>query len=360
MPNISQSRISQSHVSQSRLSRRAFLGGTAAAVAGLSLAGPGGAQAQGAPRKVRIATLPTIILFPTYVARDLGIYKDLNIEPEFVIARGGSEILQLMLAGAAEVANAGVEHVFKLREGGMDTRVLTVQEGRYITELVVNNKLKDKVRTLKDLKGMSIGVSGMGSGSHICSRYILKDAGLDPETDVSFIAVGGPSTQVKAFQSGQIDVLMAFDPAQSILKYQDKIAYKLWSGTAGDPPAIFQDFAMECLAAPVAWIAKNKDLAGDVVKANVAAIDRIRAGDPRVLDVYAAMFPGVPRDVLRKSLNEHLAAFTPVVTEQGIKNVNAYGRFAGVTTRDFTYKESFATEYEDLWRNWKAPSGQEY
>jgi NitT/TauT family transport system substrate-binding protein len=339
------------------VTRRTLLAG-AAGIAAAGLAS--GTLAQAAEGKVRIATLPSIILFPTYVARDLGIFKEFGVDVEFVIARGGSEITQLLLAGAADVANAGVEHMFKLRETGIDVKVIAVQERRYITELIVHNKHKDKIKSLKDLKGMTIGISAMGSGSHVSSRYVLKDAGLDPDTDVSFVAVGSPATQVKAFQQGQIEALMAFDPAQSILKYEDKIAYPLWSGSAGDPPAIFQDFAMECLAAKADWIEKNRDLAININRANTRAIDKILEGDPRVLDVYAAMFPGVSRDVLRKSLNEHLAAFSPVLTPKGIENVSAYGRFAGVTTRDFTFEETVPAGFQELWSAWKSPTPKGY
>lgn len=332
------------------LNRRGLLAGAA----GLAVAGGlgGMAKAQGAP--VRIATLPSIILFPTWVARDLGIFKEFSVDVQFVIARGGSEITQLLLTGAADIANAGVEHVLKLRETGVDVKVIAVQEKRYITELVVNNKLKDKVRTVKDLKGMTIGVSGMGSGSHVSLRYVLRAAGLDPDTDVSVVSVGSPATQVKAFTEGQIDVLMAFDPAQSILKYEKKIAYPVWSGPAGDPPAIFQDFAMECLAAKAAWIDKNLETAKNISRANTKAIDLILSGDPRVLEVYQAMFPGVPKDVLRRSLNEHLASFSPVITQQGLANVVEYGKFAGVTTRTFTMAEVVPAEFQELWGSWKA------
>lgn len=336
-----------------RMTRRSVLAG-AAGVAAAGLAAP--AIAQKAGRKVRISTLPTIILFPTYVARDLGIFKEFGIEAEFVIARGGSEITQLMVSGAADVANAGVEHIFKLRETGLDAKVLTVQESRYITELVVHNKHQGKIKKLADLKGRTIGVSGMGSGSHVCSRYVLKDAGLDPELDVSFVAVGGPSTQVKALEQGQVDAVMAFDPAQSILKHDLKVAYPVWSGVAGDPPALFQDFAMECLAARENWINANADLAGDIVRANVKAITHMREADPRVLDSYVAMFPGVNRETLRKSLNDHLDSFTPVMTRQGVANVSAYGKFAGVTTKDISYEDAIATRYEDLWKQWRASS----
>lgn len=335
------------------VNRRTFLG--AAGAAATMLAMPNVRSAQAAATKVRIATLPSIILFPTYVAQDLGVFKDNGVDVELVVGRGGSELIQLMVSGAVDVANAGVEHILKLRETGLDAKVIAVQEKRYITELVVNNKHKDKVKTVKDLSGMTIGISGIGSGSHVCARYILRNAGLDPDVDVSFVAVGSPATQVDAFKNGQVEALMAYDPAQSILKYDAKIAYPVWSGVAGDPPALFQDFAMEALGAKAEWIEKNKAAAMGVAKANMQAIDLILKKDPRVIDVYQKMFPGVARAVLERSIEEHLGAFSPVLTEQGIKNVSEYGKFAGVTTRPFTMAETVPAGFAEIWSNWKSP-----
>jgi NitT/TauT family transport system substrate-binding protein len=335
------------------INRRNFLG--AAGAAATVLAMPNIGSAQGAATKVRIATLPSIILFPTYVAQDLGVFKANGVDVELVVGRGGSELIQLMVSGAVDVANAGVEHILKLRETGLDAKVIAVQEKRYITELVVNNKHKDTVKSVKDLSGMTIGISGIGSGSHVCARYILRNAGLDPDLDVSFVAVGSPATQVDAFRNGQIEALMAYDPAQSILKYEAEIAYPVWSGVAGDPPALFQDFAMEALGAKAEWIEKNKAAAMGVAKANMEAIDLILKRDPRVIDVYQKMFPGVARAVLERSIEEHLGAFSPVLTEQGIKNVSEYGKFAGVTTRDFTMAETVPEGFAEIWSNWKSP-----
>ena len=257
-------------------------------------------------------------------------------------------------------SNAGAEHVFKLRETGLDAKILTAQQNRYITELVVHKRHEGKIRTVRDLKGRTIGVSGMGSGSHVSSRYVLRHAGLDPEIDVSFVAVGGPTTQVSAMEKGQIDAVMAFDPAQSVIKHELKIGYKLWSGVAGDPPAIFQDFAMECLAARAGWVHQNRELAADLVRANVKAVTAVREGDPRVLDCYAGLFPGIKRETLRQSLNEHQMAFSPVMTVKGMENVSEYGKFAGVTKRTITYDEIVAREFEPLWKDWKPGAAKSF
>ena len=41
-------------------------------------------------------------------------------------------------------------------------------------------------------------------------RTLLKEAGLDPNTDVTWLAIGSPATALAAFTSGQVDVAMSY------------------------------------------------------------------------------------------------------------------------------------------------------
>ena len=49
-------------------------------------------------------------------------------------------------------------------------------------------------KRLNDFKGRRIGVSGLGSAPHIILREALIQAGMNPDRDVTTIAVGGSFT----------------------------------------------------------------------------------------------------------------------------------------------------------------------
>lgn len=61
--------------------------------------------------------------------------------------------------------------------------------------------------TMKSLKGKTIGVTSRGSGMELWISQLLSRAGLDPATDVSFVAVGAPATAVTAFKAKQVDAM---------------------------------------------------------------------------------------------------------------------------------------------------------
>jgi len=64
--------------------------------------------------------------------------------------------------------------------------------------------------TLRQLKGLRIGVAARGAAQELVVRTLLKEAGLDPNTDVTWLAVGSPATALAAFTSGQVDVVMSY------------------------------------------------------------------------------------------------------------------------------------------------------
>ncbi|TAK79959.1 MAG: hypothetical protein EPO20_30320 [Betaproteobacteria bacterium] len=69
----------------------------------------------------------------------------------------------------------------------------------------------------KNEPGTKIGVTQRESSGELISRELLKYAGMDPNRDVTFIAVGVLPTAVPAFLTKQIDVLMSIESMTTIL-----------------------------------------------------------------------------------------------------------------------------------------------
>jgi ABC-type nitrate/sulfonate/bicarbonate transport system substrate-binding protein len=64
---------------------------------------------------------------------------------------------------------------------------------------------KREVRSLKDLRGQRIGISDVGDNHHLLLTYWLRQAGLDPETDVRWVTGIGPETRLSGLIEGRID-----------------------------------------------------------------------------------------------------------------------------------------------------------
>lgn len=67
------------------------------------------------------------------------------------------------------------------------------------------------VKSYAALKGLRIGVSDFGSTEYPVTRNILKNMGIDPDTDVKWIAVGNGIQAGVALQRDAIDALAYYD-----------------------------------------------------------------------------------------------------------------------------------------------------
>ena len=71
---------------------------------------------------------------------------------------------------------------------------------------------KPDIRDVRSLKGKKVGVSGIGSGPDSLLRESLRQAGLDPNRDVTVLSLGVMPTIFSALQSGIVDAAMLAPP----------------------------------------------------------------------------------------------------------------------------------------------------
>jgi len=81
----------------------------------------------------------------------------------------------------------------------------------------VANRLKNKVKTLADLKGLTIGVTGLGSSTNMLASYNVVKGG-NKESDYKPLPVGAGQTLIAAMQNNRIDAAVTSEPTASLLK----------------------------------------------------------------------------------------------------------------------------------------------
>jgi ABC-type amino acid transport substrate-binding protein len=107
------------------------------------------------------------------------------------------------LAGAATVTSA---------IGGADTVLLSCA----INTLFWRLFSVPEITTVAGLKGKRIGVTRLGTLEDGILRYVLKERGLNPEREVSFIAVGPAPQRVAALSKGIIEAASFIPPQASL------------------------------------------------------------------------------------------------------------------------------------------------
>lgn len=155
--------------------------------------------------RVRIAIHREPIAFlPVRVSQDLGYYRQEHLRVEMSEVSGGSKAMEALLGGSVDVAASSVSDVILLASQGHPVRCFFVLYTRPIVALTVAPGLSGKIKSIRDLKGHTVGVSSPGSASHQFLNFLLASNGVSPH-DVSIVSVGMSSSSIAALESGKVD-----------------------------------------------------------------------------------------------------------------------------------------------------------
>ncbi len=190
----------------------------AATAAALTLGYTGGALAQGKGESVKFQDYPGIGNVLVRVAIQKGYCEKNGIKCDLQMIPTSPLGVQAMMAKSIDSALAPTDAVnlavqkgtkMKMVAGGQVSNILLMAVGNHID---APNAAKGFPAMMQDLKGKKIGVAARGSTVEIFASWMLTKAGMDPEKDVTFVAVGGVPTTYGALMSKQVDVVFSYDP----------------------------------------------------------------------------------------------------------------------------------------------------
>jgi NitT/TauT family transport system substrate-binding protein len=160
---------------------------------------------------------------PITIAERQGYFKDEGLNVKISDFAGGSVALRAVVGGSADVVSGAYEHTISLQSKKQYFQAFVAQGRLPQIALGVASAKAGSVKSLKDLKGMKIGVSAPGSSTHNLVKQLAAKAGLDPNKDVSVIGVGLAAQAVAALKSGQIDAIANVDPVITKLEQDNAI-----------------------------------------------------------------------------------------------------------------------------------------
>lgn len=286
--------------------------------------------AQGADRVKVAAFKGTFINFPLYVAKDLGLFDKYGVDVELIYGTG-VQPTNMVVSGTTEFGGTAVEHGVILASKGQPVRLLVLNQTLPPFTVIVRNDVPTPnaggayPKMLTDLKGLRIGISSPAASTDLTIRYLLQEAGLNPQRDVQIVPAGAPSTQVAALKNGLIDATIAFEPIQTEAVHGEKIARPILDIEGRQGPEIFREYAYNGIFTTQAVLDTKPDIARRFVRAVVEAEEAIN--DPARLDAVtgvAVKNMGMDAALLRLFLQNYHAIFAPVATRKAIENVNAF------------------------------------
>jgi ABC-type nitrate/sulfonate/bicarbonate transport system substrate-binding protein len=134
------------------------------------------------------------------VAKDLRLFQKYNLDAEIVGHIPGAKAVFPLVSGDAQVVHAAGPPFVLSALGGSEV-VIFLGLINTMSFYIVAHK---DFATPAQLKGKKVGVSTLGSSSDFSLRYGLSKLGVDPEKDVTVLALGDSAIRVNALTSGTI------------------------------------------------------------------------------------------------------------------------------------------------------------
>ncbi len=165
--------------------------------------------------RIRIAVSnPNMPNLTAAMAQKKGFFKEANLDAEIIrmnpnvaitaLATGDIDYCQLF---GAVVGGAIAGLPVRIVAGFLDNWPMT---------LIAQPEYK----SLKDLKGKTLGISSFGATPDVAARMMLKQAGVDSDKEIKILALGSDAARLAALKQRVVDVVVISPPADTQMEKQ--------------------------------------------------------------------------------------------------------------------------------------------
>jgi NitT/TauT family transport system substrate-binding protein len=193
-----------------------------------------------------------------WIAKDAGLFKQNGVDAELVYMEGGRLSIQSLLAGSTQFMAGDAVSAFSAVAGGANI-VLLASAKNVLPYIFAVSK---DVRGPEDLKGKIIATSQVGGRAGEIARMAIRNMGLDPDKDVTYLAVGGTMSRLAALSTGKVQAAPISHVVAPVAEERGLKILKI------DPIP----FIVDALWATRKIVEENPKLIQDVVRSYVQAI----------------------------------------------------------------------------------------
>lgn len=196
------------------------------------------------------------------VAEVRGFYAagGLRLAPTW--STSGTVLLQGLVSGEFDVVNIGPAQLYEAIRNGACARVLRPTQGAAYGVIARTGLGFDITlpypQVLTQLRGRTVGVAARGASQELVLRSLLTRAGLRPDTDVRWVAIGAGATAATALATGKVDAAMSY-PQLEVNLEAGGTSYDKLVDLAG-PHSPLGAFWQSVAAANCDWVEEHHDL----------------------------------------------------------------------------------------------------
>lgn len=241
---------------------------------GSGITGPAGAQAR--PRlSIMVGGLEKIIYLSAMLTQRLGYFKEAGVDVTLLNEAAGVEAEDELLAGRVDGVVGFYDHTIDLQSKGKFLEAVIILDRVPGEVLVVS--AQSGIKTLADLKGKRIGVTGLGSSTNFLASYLVTKGG-GGRTQYTALPVGAGNTLIAAMQQNRIDAAVTTEPTVSRLR-KIGLAHVLvdMRTAAGTRAALGGTYPAACFYLRTEFASSHKDVVQRAVAAFVKTLEFLRS-----------------------------------------------------------------------------------
>ena len=346
-----------------KMKKRSIVAVVLAASAAVSLGLTGCSSSSPSGSSSPAAAVPTVklmvggidkqIYLPYQLAQSLGFYKKYGVNVELSTEQnGGVGAEDAVVSGQVDLAGAWYIHTIDFQVKGKKVINLIQLSGAPGERIMCNPAAH--VNSPSDIKGKTMGVTDLGSGTDELTQFIASKAGVT-HSDYKTLAVGAGATAIAAIKGGNADCVMTTQPTVGALEKQ-KLATSAvdLASTAGAKAALGGAWPAAGLLAQASWVSSHKDAAQKVVTALTATMHWIHTHTAQqIADKLPQSF--VQNSTISKAdyvagLKQDLGQFLPdgLMPAGGPKTIFEMQNAIGVDTIGISYTDTFTNSYVNV------------
>jgi NitT/TauT family transport system substrate-binding protein len=326
-------------------------GGGSTASSGSTASGGASADSANMPTvKLMVGGIDKQIYLPYQLAQQLGYYQKYGVKVELSTEQqGGVGAEDAMASGQVDMAGAWYIHTVDFQSKGKNVINLVQLSGAPGERIMCSPKAN--VHTGADLKGKTVGVTDLGSGTDELTQFIASKAGLS-KNDYHTIAVGAGATAIAAIQRGSADCVMTTQPTVGALEAKNLAVPAIDLATAdGAKAALGGTLPSAGLLAQADWVKSHEDAAQKVVDALVDTMHWISTHSAAdIADKLPQSYvqnATISKDQYVKALDQDKAQFLPdgIMPAGGPTTIFEEEKTIGVDTSKIKVSDTFTQKY---------------
>ena len=251
------------------------------------------------------------IYLPAKLTEALGYFKAEGVEVELLNEASGVDAENEMLAGAVQGVVGFYDHCVDLQTKGKYVQSV-VQFSQAPGEVELVSTKHPQIKSMADLRGKSLGVTGLGSSTNFLSQYLMVKSGV-PLGEFSTIPVGAGTTFIAAMTQDKIQAGMTTEPTISrMLKTGEAQILVDMRTVEKTKAALGGTYPAASLYMSTDWVEKNKPTVQKLANAFVKTLKFINTHSAaEIADKMPKDFYAGDKDGYVKALADGKAMFTP-------------------------------------------------